>query len=246
MPISRIYQPVIIKSGSTLTLDEAASHHLARVLRAEENDEVTVFNGHGGEYRCAITRIEKKHVTVMVGDFIDRDSESPLEIILAQGISRGEKMDFTIQKAVELGVTQIIPLLTERCNVKLDEERKQKRVQHWQSVVISACEQSGRTRVPEVLPPQSLSAWLAKASVDQGFVLSPHVETKLKDIPIQKNARVALLIGPEGGLSESEIRQAYEIKGFLPLSLGPRILRTETAALVAITTLQCFFGDLSA
>jgi 16S rRNA (uracil1498-N3)-methyltransferase len=246
MPISRIFQPVTLAEGADIELDEAASHHLARVLRAALQDRVTVFNGQGGEYHGLISRIDKKRVTLTLTEYSARDAESPLSLCLAQGISRGEKMDYTIQKAVELGVRQIIPLLTERCNVKLDEDRKQKRLQHWQSIVISACEQSGRTFVPEVLSPQTLTSWLQATDINQGFIVSPHVKNKLSAAPIKKNFPVALLIGPEGGLSATEVSQAHEIKGFMPLNLGPRILRTETAAVAAITALQCYFGDLGA
>jgi 16S rRNA (uracil1498-N3)-methyltransferase len=181
---------------------------------------------------------------VQIKTLIKRCSESPLELYLAQGISRGEKMDYTIQKAVELGIKKIYPLLTERCNVKLDEERREKRLQHWRSVIISACEQSGRNQLPQIQAPQTLEQFLENSDADFKFVLAPLAEKKLAQIPIQKNSRVILMIGPEGGLSEREIQLA-EQKHFLALNLGPRVLRTETAAVAAITALQCFFGDMS-
>jgi 16S rRNA (uracil1498-N3)-methyltransferase len=243
MPISRIYQAVSLAPDATITLDDQAAHHLARVLRASVNDEVVIFNGRGGEYYCVISHIDKKNVKVHVKEFHTRDVESPLELYLAQGVSRGEKMDYTIQKAVELGVKKIIPVFTERCNVKLDDERLEKRIQHWQSIAIGACEQSGRNQVPEVVLPQSLTKWLQTETADWRFVLSPHVEKSLSDYKIPSDARVVLLIGPEGGLSEKEMQLAYQ-HGFLPLSLGPRVLRTETAAVAAITALQCSFGDM--
>jgi 16S rRNA (uracil1498-N3)-methyltransferase len=227
---TRIYQAIPLTISSTIQLDAEASHHLARVLRASVSDPVIVFNGQGDEYAGTIIRIDKKYVTVELTKQFVRSAESTLEIWLAQGISRGEKMDFTIQKAVELGVSKIIPLFTERCNVKLDQERSEKRLKHWQSVVISACEQSGRNQVPEVLPPNILDAWLKTIQADYCFVLSPVAEHKLKKQTIPPGARVILLIGPEGGLSEREIQSATE-QGFLPLNLGPRVLRTETAAL---------------
>jgi 16S rRNA (uracil1498-N3)-methyltransferase len=244
MPISRIFQAKPLTPGGTLELDEQASHHLARVLRANSGDAVTIFNGEGGEYTAEINHIDKKKVTVILGAHHDRDAESPLKLTLAQGISRGEKMDYTIQKAVELGVTQIYPLLTERCNVKLDAERRQKRLQHWQSIAISACEQSGRNRVPEVMAPLTLSKWLAAIQADKCFVLAPTSAHKLQEISLKNNGSVVLLIGPEGGLSDSEIAEAMQYH-FLPLNLGPRILRTETAAVAALTALQCFFGDMT-
>ena len=153
-------------------------------------------------------------------------------------------MDYTIQKAVELGVSKIYPLLTERCNVKLDEDRRQKRLQHWQSIIISACEQSGRNKVPEIMPPQTLTYWLTTIKADHSFILAPTARQKLKQITLKNNASVVLLIGPEGGLSDLEINQAQQ-KGFTPLNLGPRVLRTETAAIAALTALQCYFGDMS-
>lgn len=239
----RIYQPVPLVKDTVVNLDAMATHHIARVLRANPGDKLCLFNGQGGEYRSTIIEITKKTVVVRIGEFVARNSESPLALSLAQGISRGEKMDYTIQKAVELGVSKIIPLITERCNVKLDAERQLKKQQHWQSIVIHACEQSGRTIIPEVSLPQLLPKWLATSDMDVGLVLSPHVQNKLKETPIPLTAKITLLIGPEGGLSEAEIELAYQHQ-FIPLNLGPRVLRTETAALVALTALQCYFGDL--
>jgi 16S rRNA (uracil1498-N3)-methyltransferase len=237
---SRIYQAAPLAIGM-LKLDEKASHHLARVLRASVGDEITVFNGEGGEYHAVIRAINKKNVEVELLSFTDRDAESPAAIYLAQGIARGEKMDFVIQKAVELGVTKIFPVITERCNVRLDQEREQKRMQHWQAVVISACEQSGRNRLPEVHAPLALNEWLSQITADKKFVLSPHVTEKLDKQ--QRHASVAVLIGPEGGLSSTEMSAAAQ-HGFEGLSLGPRVLRTETAALTALAVLQFAFGDM--
>lgn len=244
MSISRIFQPGALISGSVVDLEAQASHHLARVLRAKVGDSLTIFNGEGGEYEASIIAIDKKKVSVLIASYQPRETESQLTLYLAQGISRGEKMDYTIQKAVELGVKKIIPLMTERCSVKLDEERRQKRLQHWQSIVVSACEQSGRNRVPEILSPQSLNQWLQTVEADYYFVLAPLGTQKLNEISLQKDARVVLLIGPEGGLSDQEMTQVSQ-KGFQPLNLGPRVLRTETAAVAALTALQCYFGDMA-
>ncbi len=243
MPVTRVFQAVPLSENSEIILDAQASHHIARVLRAAINDSLTIFNGQGGEYSGIISQINKKNVTIKIGKYHSREAESPLTLYLAQGISRGEKMDYTIQKAVELGVSQIIPLITQRCNVRLDQERSEKRLQHWQSIIISACEQSGRNRVPEIVAPQTLVNWLPMVRADQCFVLSPYSQNKLAKVSLQKNQRIVLLVGPEGGLSEIEIQQA-EQKGFLSLNLGPRILRTETAAVVGMTALQCYFGDM--
>ena len=243
MPISRIFQPIDLTCGAMVQLDSQASHHLITVLRAKARDDLVLFNGKGGEYLSTITQINKKQVGVQINKFIERKAESSLELYLAQGISRGEKMDYTIQKAVELGVKKIVPLLTERCAVKLDGERRAKKLQHWQSIIISACEQSGRNQIPELLCPMTLENGLCSAQADWRFVLSPTAVSQLKDMPIQKTQRVMLLIGPEGGLSEAEIGLACQY-GFLPLNLGPRILRTETAAVAAMAVLQYRFGDM--
>lgn len=240
--MTRIYQATSLTTNTSITLDEKASHHLARVLRASVGDELIIFNGEGGEYAAVITQMMKKHVQVEIQQFHAREVESPLQIHLAQGIARGEKMDFIVQKAVELGVTHIIPLITERCNVRLDNEREEKRLQHWQSVVISACEQSGRNRTPHISAPQLLPNWLLQVKTDYRFVLTPHVQTKL----IKENMShpsITLLIGPEGGLSEQEIQLATT-HHFTPLNLGPRVLRTETATVAAVAVLQGIYGDL--
>lgn len=241
--MTRIYQNCPLTEYSTVTLDELASHHLARVLRAKVGEKVVLFNGQGDEYSAVIQDIHKKTVCVEVLKKIQRDVESALDLSLAQGISRGEKMDYTIQKAVELGVKRIIPLFTERCNVKLDSERGEKRLQHWQSIIISACEQSGRNCIPDIHMPGTLESWLPTVTADHRLVLSPYAKSRLKDQPIQSSARVVLLIGPEGGLSDKEIALAEQFD-FLPLNLGQRVLRTETAALAAISALQSVFGDM--
>lgn len=243
MTITRIFQPVSLQTNTTITLESDAAHHVARVLRATIGDAIVVFNGEGGEFKGAITEINKKNVIVTLTHFEDKHTESPLELYLAQGISRGEKMDYTIQKAVELGVKKIYPLLTERCNVKLDDERREKRLQHWSSIIVSACEQSGRNQLPEIFMPQTLEKFLGQTDAEFKFVLAPQAEKKLSQYQLPPHSRVVLLIGPEGGLSATEIELA-ERKGFLPLNLGPRILRTETAAVAALTALQFHAGDL--
>lgn len=239
--ISRIYQNIPLAINQTVQLEEKASHHLSRVLRVSIGDSITVFNGEGGEYTAIIKQINKKNVVIETIQFIDRDVESNLKIHLAQGIARGEKMDFVIQKAVELGVTHITPLITERCNVHLSNEREVKRLKHWQSVVISACEQSGRNRLPTIDAPLDFATWINEIKPENGFVLTPHHQTQLKATSIPS---ATLLIGPEGGLSEQEIAKALQ-HGWQTLHLGPRILRTETATIAAITVLQFQYGDLT-
>jgi 16S rRNA (uracil1498-N3)-methyltransferase len=245
MPIARIFQNTPLAINEKIHLSESASHHVARVLRYHVGDLLTVFNGSGGEFLSHIIHIDKKKVSVQITEFKNPPTESPLELYLAQGISRGEKMDYTIQKAVELGIKKIIPVFTERSTVKLDSERSQKRLLHWQTIAIAACEQSGRNKVPEILLPQSLeNRWSSlESEMDMGFVLSPDADHTLSDVTIQSNQRVILLIGPEGGLTDPEIEQARR-HNFRPIRLGPRILRTETAAIAAIMALQCYFGDM--
>ena len=238
---TRIYQPVPLALGAW-RLDEKASHHLARVLRAAIGEEITLFNGEGGEYRAVIRAISKKQVDVELLQFSSRTVESPVHLILAQGIARGEKMDFVIQKAVELGVSEIYPIITERCNVRLDKEREQKRLEHWRAVVISACEQCGRNQLPILHAPMLLPAWLQALRAELKFILLPQVERKLKAHSTTAK-QISLLIGPEGGLSEQEITAA-QAADFIALNLGPRVLRTETAALTALAVLQFQFGDI--
>jgi 16S rRNA (uracil1498-N3)-methyltransferase len=238
----RIYQKVSLAVGAELTIVNDYHHYLANVLRVKTGEVITIFNGEGGEYLGEIKAIAKKSTHIFIQSFLDLEAESPLQITLAQGIAKGEKMDFIVQKAVELGVNCIVPLLTERTNVKLSDERLEKRLLHWESVAISACEQSGRNRIPAILAPIALEKWLAQPNFSAKFLLSPqpsHPETK--SISFQQG--VTLLIGPEGGLSEKEAILALN-HGFNPLNLGPRILRTETATLAAITFFQCNEGDM--
>lgn len=242
MPVSRFYCPCRLGPGQTLDLPPDAAHHAAKVLRMETGHKVTLFNGEGGEYAATITHISKNGVTVKTTGFHEREAESPLAVTLAQAISSGDKMDYTLQKAVELGITHIQPLASERCVVKLSGERAEKRVRHWQQVVISACEQSGRNRVPEVAPIQPLIHWLGSLPPEaQHLMLAPGAPHSLRDLPAPSTP-VTLLIGPEGGLSPAEIRAA-ENSGFTSVRLGPRVLRTETAALTALAAMQTLWGD---
>ncbi len=239
--VSRVFQATPLAVNQIVILDARASHHMASVMRIQKNDTLTLLNGEGGEYRAVVVEVRKKEVIVETKEFILRDVESPLPLYLAQGISRGEKMDYTIQKAVELGAHKIIPLFTERSTVKLDAERLSKKVEHWQSIIISACEQSGRNRIPLLCPPTALMKSL-DLEADCRFVLSPTV-SKASLHQVKPNQSVLLLVGPEGGLSDAEI--AYlEQGGFASLNLGPRVLRTETAAVAALAVLQSHCGDM--
>ncbi len=239
----RIYQPGKINVNATLTLSDDAFGHVIRVLRLKSGDTITLFNGEEScEYQAKLTSVTKKLAQVTIIAQHESNKESPLNIHLGQGISRGDKMDFTLQKSVELGVNTITPLFTERCGVKLTLERLQKKRQQWQKIVISACEQSGRTSIPLVAEPMLLSDWLSQQTSALKINLHPKAQHSIMTIPVE-NRRIRLLIGPEGGLSDEEICQAKE-HNFQDVLLGPRVLRTETAALTAITALQCRFGDL--
>lgn len=228
--------------GAQLDLPDNAAHHAQRVLRLKEGDQVTLFNGDGHDYRCELLRISKEGVTARITGQVVVERESALDVVLAQCISSGDRMDLTLQKSVELGIGTIQPLAAERSVVKLSGERAEKRVQHWQNVVISACEQSGRAVVPEVLPPLPLPTWLAQPhAFTPKLMLSPFTERRLHDLP-RPSGQVCLLIGCEGGLSPSEQAAALS-SGFIDVRLGSRILRTETAGLAALAALQTLWGD---
>lgn len=241
--MTRIYQPFTINQNSLITLNDDAFNHLIRVLRMKRGEEIILFDGSNHITPAVIHEINKKSVTVKTATTILDNRESPLNIHLGQVISRGEKMEFTIQKSVELGVSSITPLLSERCGVKLDEERMNKKVQQWQKIVISACEQSGRNVIPIINPVMKLENWCANLTSQLRLNLHPNAQHGIKHLSNDKND-ISLLIGPEGGLSDAEINMTHQYD-FTDILLGPRILRTETAALTAITALQVHLGDLS-
>ena len=239
---TRLYCDLPLSPGAEIVLPETAARHAVTVLRLQVGEMLSLFNGGGGEYRARIVAVSKRETRVRLTEFHAVERESPLEITLALGIAAGERMDHSLQKATELGVSAIQPLATERSVVKLAGERADKRLLHWQHVVIAACEQCGRNRVPAVAPVQKFFAYLAAA--DRGkrlLMLSPDAQTPLKQVP--RAASVVLLIGAEGGLAPSEYRAA-ETSGFQPVSLGPRILRTETAPVAALAVLQALWGDI--
>ena len=239
--IPRIYQPAPLVSDREIELDAQATAHVTRVLRLKAGDALRVFDGEGGEYEAVISNVGRRVATIEIGDFVDRSVESPLELVLVQGISRGERMDYTVQKAVELGVTRIIPVMTERTVVNLKGERKDKRREHWQSVVNSACEQCGRNTIPQVAPVITFHDWLGEPNEGYKLVLHHRAQNTLPERPPQQGS-ITLLIGPEGGLSFVEI-SAAQSAGYLPLRLGPRVMRTETAAVAALSVLQWTWGD---
>ncbi|WOE79234.1 16S rRNA (uracil(1498)-N(3))-methyltransferase [Pseudomonas protegens] len=220
-------------------LPEAQAHYIGRVLRMAEGDALQVFDGSGMEFRGTLVEVGKKRVRVQLDESFAGQDESPLQIHLGQGLSRGERMDWAIQKATELGVSEITPIFSERCEVRLKDERADKRLLHWRQVAISACEQCGRSRVPLIHPPVLLADWIKQTQADLKLVLHPVAQ------PLESHAKpqtLAFLIGPEGGLSDAEVEQAHGA-GFLPARLGPRVLRTETAPVVALAVAQQLWGD---
>lgn len=243
MRVPRIYEPGPLSSHALLDLSEDGANHIGRVLRMQAGQELVLFDGRGGQYPATIQAVGKKQVTVQLAELDPVEVESPLAIHFGQVISRGDKMEFTIQKSVELGVNVITPLFSERCGVKLNGERLDKKLEQWQKIAISACEQCGRNRIPEIRPAMELAAWLAEPTEELKLNLHPRAPYSINTLP-EPSHGIRLLIGPEGGLSAAEIEQARE-QGFADMLLGPRVLRTETAGLTAITALQCRFGDLA-
>lgn len=246
MRVTRVHVPAALATGMLLELPTQQGRHLARVLRLPAGAPVTLFNGDGGEFDATIETIRRDMVSVRVGAHQAVERESPLHITLLQGIARGEKMDFILQKATELGVTRIVPLTMVRSSVRLSAETAPRKQAHWQAVATSAAEQCGRNRVPQVAPPATLAAAMAAADEGLKLLLSPDGLARpelLSRLPAQA-PRVTLLVGPEGGFDPDEVRGA-RLAGFLGWRLGPRVLRTETAALVALAALQTLAGDLS-
>ncbi len=248
----RFYSAENLKIGAAIKLSDNAATHATRVMRLNVGDALTLFCGDGFDYGCTLFSVKKNEVLAQVKSSKKVDNESNLNITLLQGISAGDRMDISIQKAVELGVNRIIPLKTERSVVKLDEEKAKKRVEHWQNVVIAACEQSGRAKIPQVEAPTTMALWLAKTpSPFKGegggegktlrITLDPLADKKLADLT-KPQGEIQLLIGAEGGLSANEIALAAQ-HGFAGVQLGKRILRTETAPLAAIAAMQTLWGD---
>ena len=244
MRIPRIFTDSPLAVGSQSQLDDNAANHVGRVLRMQAGQALLLFNGDGQDYRATITEAGKKHVQVEVQEAAENETESPLRVVLAQTLSKGDRMDYAVQKAVEMGVSEIVPLTTERCDVKLKGDREDKRLRHWQQVAISAAEQCGRARVPEIQPVMTVQQWLEHArACDLRLVLHHRTERSLNTL--EKPSSIALMIGPEGGLTAEEIALA-EDNGFLPVALGPRVLRTETAPVAAIALCQWLWGDIGA
>lgn len=242
MRISRIYHPDLLIVDQNITLTPDASNHLANVLRAKVGQAIVLFNGDGSEYSAHLIDVTKRKVIACIDSKLSLDIESPLKIHLGQGVSRGDKMDWVIQKAVELGVHEITPLLTERCGVKLNQERWQKKHEQWLKLIISACEQCGRNTLPVLNQAIDFEVWIQQTTNQVRLTLHPRAEQGLRHVNVP-SAGARLLIGPEGGFTEHELYITEEF-GFQSAQLGPRVLRTETAAIAAISALQAIHGDL--
>lgn len=268
MRIPRIYNPNLpIQANAEVTLDSFGANHVSKVLRLKPSDKIFLFDGCGNEFEAILTTTGKTTIARLEQQ-VARNTESPIQVELLQVISRGDRMDFTIQKAVELGISKIVPLTSSRCGVKLDADRADKKIESYQRIAISACEQCGRATVPQVTPLTSLAAFVqshasapadaaasapaaAAAAADasslsdaEGFInltLDPRAERKITDLP--STGKYRILIGPEGGFADDEVELAQQA-GFIGVTLGPRILRTETAALVTLSILGSHFGDL--
>ena len=239
--MQRFFVDLPLSPGAKIELPPVPAHHAARVLRLVKGAEVVLFNGRGGEFPAVLEWVDRDGVTARCREWRDAERESPLDIRLAQGISSGERMDYTLQKAVELGVTAIQPLAMRRSVVKLTPERASRRVEHWQGIVMAACEQCGRNHLPPVAMPLDVPQWLAGGPAGLKLYLSPEADTTLKDLSPPAGP-VWLVAGPEGGFDPEEAALITDFD-FTPVRLGPRILRTETAALAAVAAMQALWGD---
>lgn len=265
MRLYRTYYPEVLNLSlpHTLELPAESFQHLCKVLRLTDGEEIHLVDNSGGHYIGMLTQVGKKTAFVALTDYVNATNESPLHLHLIQAISRGDRMDLTIQKAVELGVSEITPIFSERCGVSLSGERLEKKMQHWHGIIVAACLQSYRDTIPKLNPALTLEQYLAKVAAqedqpklvalgakslstnyEQLYInLNPFAGTRLKEIPSNQYSRINLLIGPEGGLSEQEIAKATAV-GFSDYNLGPRVLRTETTGLAALSILQAHLGDL--
>ncbi len=242
MRIPRLFIDMPLYNGETILLPRDKAHHISNVLRMRAGDSIKIFNNLGFEYEARIIDITKKTAQIEVLKSIQIDNESPLKITLCLAIARGQHMDFSIQKAVELGVYNIVPVISEFSNVKLEDSRVQNKLTHWQNIIISAAEQCGRNRLAQLQKPLSLMEWLELDTSMKRLILHPAGQQSLSDIGVQDN-ELSLVIGPEGGFSDHEVKLSAE-KGCIPISMGPRILRTETAVVAAVSNAQQLWGDL--
>ena len=239
----RFYFPGPLAVGSFIDLPDQVAHHI-HVIRLTAGDTITLFNGEGGEYDATLVQADRKHASAKIKAFSPREAELHYSITLAQALPEGSKIDWIIEKAVELGAAVIQPLAARRCVVRLSPERAVKKQEHWQGIIVSAAEQSGRNRLPYLAELTDFEAWIAQQDIHRRILLSPRAEQSLAEWARHHPPQaVSLLIGPEGGFSEQE-EQAALAHGALPLSMGPRVLRTETAGLTAIAALNAIWGEM--
>lgn len=241
MRVPRIFTPQRLAVGNKLELEQTAHRHIFQVLRLRPGMDLKLFNGDGTEYGARLIECSKRAAAAEILSLEREEPPPPLAIHLLMGVSKGERMDFALQKSVELGVTEITPLFTERSTVKLQGDRLEKRLQHWRKVTVSACEQSGRCRLPQIHNATTLDAWLPGHLLEHGILLDHRATRSLTELQPPTGA-TSLLIGPEGGLSENE-RNLAQARGFSGVRMGPRIMRTETAPLAAIAAIQLLWGD---
>jgi 16S rRNA (uracil1498-N3)-methyltransferase len=255
MRLTRVYVDAPVAAGRRVVVEGSAANHIARVLRLRTGDSLTVFDGSGGEFGARIEEFRKEAVVVVIGEHQPLDRESPLPLTLVQGISRGERMDWIIQKATELGASRIAPVFTKRSVVRLDEKQAERKLQHWRAITVAACEQCGRNRIPDLAAPVDFFDMLAgdspgrpdsaghtESAGSTRLLLSPTGDLRIDDLQ-DVGKGITVLIGPEGGLEDVE-QEAAVAAGFKAVRLGPRVLRTETAAIAALTIIQRYFGDL--
>lgn len=230
--MNRFYIDTELQTGTTAALSEAVFHHWCRVLRAQIDDQAILFNGQGGEYQVHLVEINKKNAFVSVDVFHPQNHTPAFQVTLGQVMSKGDRMDYAIQKATELGVHAIQLLTSERCEMRLKYERDQKKIEHWQGIAIAACEQCGMNRIPQILAPLTVQDWVSQSQADLKLVMALSQE-KIQ-LPQPLPAQIAVLVGPEGGLSQSEIDFVNQ-QGFASWTIGDRVLRTETAPVVALS-----------
>ena len=242
MRIPRLYIDTSLSSGSVITLTKDKAHYLSHVLRMKSGAAIRLFNNTGNEFDASISELNKKTAQIEVRNEYKSDNESSFKITLCLAVSRGQHMDYSIQKAVELGVHKIIPVVSEFSNVKLQADRLQNKITHWQKIIISAAEQSGRNRLPELTMPISFNECLAADIPKPQLILQPDSLQSMQSIELN-NHELSLMIGPEGGFSETEVQQAVE-QGTISVKMGPRILRAETAVVTALSNAQQLWGDL--
>ena len=240
MRIPRIFTEQALVEGAVVALEEGPSRHIGKVLRMQVGRALILFNGKGGEYQASISQVGKKVIEVEIREFSIASKQSPLNIELAIGLSKGDRFDLVLQKATELGVSKIVPLLSQRSEVKLNPERLAKKLASWRQIIVGACEQCQLNIVPTLCEPLKLDQWLRRCDSDLKLVLHHRSDGSLADMPVPKS--LSLLIGPEGGLNNEEIECAQS-NDFKALTLGPRVLRTETAPLAAISLAQYLWGD---